>query len=300
MVTWGKQALQHLAAGLTRKSATASSSDRRPATSLALLAALLGLTVVGCSSTDMLTSQSLSTDPQAPSETTSSASAFASSKPKAAAQGFNPFSDSHTTTDTSPRQVIASPTMAEVMLTGPLPEMAWGKADAPVTLIKYASLTCPFCRRFQREIYPQLKRDYIDTGKLRFIIREFPIGRSSGNATIALRCAGPSKYLQLYSKFLEQQGNWVSQEVRIDKIHAVAAQVGLSREKFDACLKNQEMIDGLKWVKDRGRTLGIIGTPNFFIQNERVKKYLSYDELRARIDAASAGTLASATAPAGR
>lgn len=257
----------------------------------------MSLVLAGCSSTDMLTAQSLSSDPQKSSQDASPASAFGSSTAsKTQSSGFNPFSDSHTTTDTSPRQVIASPTLAEVMATGSLPEMAWGKADAPVTLIKYASLTCPFCRRFQREIYPQLKRDYIDTGKLRFVIREFPIGRTSGNAAIALRCAGPDKYLQLYSKFLEQQGSWVSQEVRLDKIHAVAQQVGLSREKFDACLKNQEMIDGLKWVKDRGRTLGIIGTPNFFIQNERVKKYLSYDELRTRIDAVSAGTLASATA----
>lgn len=170
------------------------------------------------------------------------------------------------------------------MKVGALPEMSLGREDAPVTIIKYASLTCPYCRKFQKEVFPQLKREYIDRGKVRFIIREFPIGRSSGNATIALRCARPEKYFDLYSKFLEQQGLWVSQDVRLDAIHKVAAQVGLTRAEFDGCLKNQAMIDGLEWIKDRGRTLGVIGTPNFFIQNKLVKKVLTYADLKAMID----------------
>lgn len=169
-------------------------------------------------------------------------------------------------------------------MTGSLPEMAMGRADAPVTIIKYASLTCPYCRLFHAEVFPRLKRDYIDTGRVRFIIREFPIGRSSGNATIALRCAAPDKYFELYGKFLQQQASWVSQDVRLDAIHKVAAQVGLSRAEFDACLANQDMIAGLEWIKDRGRTLGVIGTPNFFVQGRLVKKVLSYDELKAMID----------------
>lgn len=200
-----------------------------------------------------------------------------------ATEPFNPFAD-HTTSTGTGRQVIAQPTIEEVMKTGTLPEMSFGKPDAPVTLIKYASLTCPYCRQFQRDVYPRLKRNYIDTGKVRFIIREFPIGRSSGNATIALRCAAPEKYLELYSRFLEQQSAWVSQEVRLDAIHRVAAEVGLSRAEFDACLANQAMIEGLNWVKNRGRTLGVIGTPNFFVQGRLVKRVLSYDELTAMID----------------
>ena len=76
----------------------------------------------------------------------------------------------------------------------------------PVTVIKYASLTCPYCRRFHLETFPQFKREYVDSGKVRFVIREFPIGKSSGTATIALRCAGPDKYLDLYGKFLSRGG----------------------------------------------------------------------------------------------
>jgi len=196
------------------------------------------------------------------------------------------------------REVIANPSVAEIMKTGPLAEMAWGRADAPLTVIKYMSLTCPYCRKFHGEVFPAFKKRYVDTGKVRFILREFPIGRASGNATIALRCAGQDKYLDLYGKFLVQQASWVSQEVRLDAIYKVAQQVGMSRAQFDQCLQNQDMINGLKWVKDRGRTLGIIGTPNFFVDGKLVKRVLSLEDLTALVDVALAAKGASGAATA--
>lgn len=195
---------------------------------------------------------------------------------------FNPFDP--LTTAPGGREVIENPTIDDIMLAGPLPEAAWGREDAPVTIVKYASLTCPYCRRFHLETFPELKRAYIDTGKVRFIVREFPIGKSSGNATIALRCVAPGKYLDVYGKFLMQQAKWVSQEVRLDAIYSVASQVGMTRAEFDACLANRAMIDGLKWVKDRGRKLGIIGTPNFFVAGKLVKKELGMADIRALVD----------------
>jgi protein-disulfide isomerase len=205
--------------------------------------------------------------------------------------GFNPFSSAPETA-TGGREVIVNPSVAEVMQTGPLPEMSWGRKDAPVTLIKYASLTCPYCRKFQLETFPQLKREYIDTGKVRFIIREFPIGKSSGTATIALRCAPPDKYLTLYEKFLSQQSSWVSQEVRTDAIFKVAAQVGMTRAQFDSCLQNRAMIDGLSWIKDRGRKLGVIGTPNFFVNGRLVKSVIGMKEIHELVDPLLAGRVA--------
>lgn len=198
---------------------------------------------------------------------------------------LNPFSDL-TATATGGREVIANPTLAEVLepATPLLPEMSFGRPDAPVVLIKYASLTCPYCRQFHAEVFPRLKREYIDTGKVRFILREFPIGRQSGQATVALRCAAPEKYLELYGKFLTQQARWVSQEVRIDPIATVAAESGLSRSAYDACRADPKLVEGLKLVKDRGRKLGIIGTPNFFIGNKLVKKALDWPHLQAEIE----------------
>jgi protein-disulfide isomerase len=209
---------------------------------------------------------------------------------------FNPF-DHSSGPAAGGREVIANPSPAEVLQTGPLAEMSFGRADAPVTLVQYASLTCPHCKRFHAEVYPELKRAYIDTGKVRYVLREFPIGRTSGNATIALRCIAPAKYLDLYGRFMAEQASWVSQEVRLDAIFAVAAKSGLKQAEFDACLQNQAMIDGLKWVKERGRKLGVIGTPNFFVDGKLVKGTVGVKELHDLLDPALAAK-AAGNAPA--
>lgn len=187
-------------------------------------------------------------------------------------------------TATVARQVIENPSVADIMAPSPLAEMSWGRPDAPVTIVQYASLTCPHCRHFHMEVYPQLKRDFIDTGKVRYILREFPIGKMSGLATVALRCASPDKYMDLYGRFMQQQSAWVSQEVRPDAVFAIAQQVGMTRPQFDACRENHAMIENLKWVKERGRKLGIIGTPNFFVGTKLVKSVLSIDEIRAFVE----------------
>ncbi len=208
-----------------------------------------------------------------------SAYAEASAPSQNSSAPINPFADPNAPVEGG-RVVIANPTLAEVMQPGALPEMAQGNTNAPVTIVQYASLTCPHCRHFHETTYPQVKREFIDTGKVRYVLREFPIGKQSGNATIALRCAKPEKYFDLYGKFMTQQASWVSQEVRLDPIYAVAKHVGLTQPEWDACLKNQALIDALKGIKDRGRTLGIIGTPNFFVNGKLVKNELSIEDVR--------------------
>jgi protein-disulfide isomerase len=194
------------------------------------------------------------------------------------------------------REVIEKPTLADIFAPSPMPEMAWGKPDAPVTIVQYASLTCRHCKNFHETVFPELKRTYIDTGKVRYILREFPIGKTSGMATIAQRCAKPDKYLELYGKFLDQQANWVSQEVRLDPIFAVAQQVGMKRAEFDACRENQGMIEQLKWVKDRGRKLGIVGTPNYFVGDQLIKKELTMADIRALVEPRIGGVTPTAAA----
>jgi protein-disulfide isomerase len=194
------------------------------------------------------------------------------------------------------REVIEHPTLADIFAPSPIPEMSWGRPDAPVTIVQYASLTCPHCRNFHMTIYPELKRSYIDTGKVRYILREFPIGKTSGLATIALRCAPPDKYLNLYDKFMTQQSQWVSMEVRPDAIFAIAQQVGMKRAEFDACVQNQGMIENLKWVKERGRKLGVIGTPNYFVGGKLVKKELTMADIRELVAAELTGSAATAAA----
>jgi protein-disulfide isomerase len=230
---------------------------------------------------------------------TSAAAPVAAMTTESATPAFNPFSD-QAAASVGRREVIRNPTLDEVLKPGALPEMALGRKDAPVTIVQYASMTCPICRRFQAETFPQLKREYIDTGKVRFILRaEFPIGRQSGLATIALRCAPPDKYFVLYDKFMAQQPSWVSQEVRPDPIFKVAAQVGMTRAQFDSCRENRGMIAAIDGIKERGRTLGVIGTPNFFIAGKLVKQVVGMPEIRAMIDPVLAGR-ATAAVPASR
>lgn len=186
------------------------------------------------------------------------------------------------------RQVIENPTNAQVMQAGALPERSLGRTDAPVTVIKYASMTCPYCRQFHRKTFPQLKKRYIDTGQMRFILREFPIGFQSGAATIALRCVPEDKYFAVYGALMERQSEWISQAVRREPIWKIVRKFGLKRAAFDACYEDKALIANLNAVKERGRTLGVIGTPNFFVNGKLYKRVLTMTDFDQLVGGTSA------------
>ncbi len=179
---------------------------------------------------------------------------------------------------------VEPPTQEELLRAGPLGDRALGNPNAPVTVIEYASLTCPHCRNYHANVFPKVKQAYIDTGKVRYIVREFPIGRSAGNAAIINRCAPPEKYFTLLDAFLARQAEWVSQDVRLDAIYGVAKSTGMSRETFDKCLANQAMIDGLNEVKQRGRRYGVVGTPTFFVNGRKAQGAITFEEIKALIE----------------
>jgi protein-disulfide isomerase len=181
-------------------------------------------------------------------------------------------------------KALNQPAPEELLRDGPLGERSLGSKTAPVTVIEYASLTCPHCASFHRDVFPRVKREYIDTGKIRYIVREFPIGRTAGAAAIINRCGPEEKYFTLYGEFLARQKEWVSQEVRHPAIFEVAKRTGMSRETFDKCITNQTIIDGLTEVKERGRKFGVIGTPTFFANGRKAQGVVTYEEFKALVD----------------
>ena len=155
-----------------------------------------------------------------------------------------------------------------------------GSASAPATIIEYISLTCPICQAFHLTTYDRVKKELIDTGKVRFIIREYPIGRSAGAAAIIARCAPEKDFFVLYDKFLRQQNKWISQKVRPDAIYKIAAQTGMTREAFDACLVDKTIEDGLRTVKQRGREFAIGGTAKFFNNAKKAQDAVAVEQIK--------------------
>ena len=178
-----------------------------------------------------------------------------------------------------------TPVMAELMKPGALEEIVLGNPNAPGVIIEYASLSCPFCYKFHLDTFPRVPKELIKTGKVRFIIREFPIGRAAGTAAIINRCAPRKDYLTLYDKYIVQRTKWVSQEVRPDAIFKIAAQTGMTRAAFDACLADKELEKKLKEVKQRGRALGVSGTPTFFVNGKKFRGVLTFDQIKTMLAA---------------
>ena len=125
------------------------------------------------------------------------------------------------------------------MQAGPLGDMALGDEKAPVTIIEYASMTCPHCAAFHANTYPELKKRYIDTGKVRFIFREFPLDQLALAAFMLARCAGPDKYFPMIDTLFQQQKEWVVQKP-LGPLLAIAKQAGMSEQAFNECLAGQE------------------------------------------------------------
>ena len=164
-----------------------------------------------------------------------------------------------------PQALAQAPSNEELMQTGPLGEKALGNADAPVTLIEYASMTCSHCANFAVKVYPTLKSRYIDTGKVRYLLREFPLDPLAAAGFMLARCAG-DKYYEVTEALFQTQQRWAFARDPLPQLLAVAKQLGFTQQSFDECLANQKVLDGIDWVRQRGaEKFGVNSTPTFFI-----------------------------------
>jgi protein-disulfide isomerase len=178
-----------------------------------------------------------------------------------------------------PARAADDPPLADLMKPNPMGEMSLGSANAPITVIEYASMTCPHCAHFSETTFPELKKRYIDTGKVRFILREFPLDTLAAAGFILARCAGPDKYFPLVETLFASQKDWVVQRP-LGPLVAIAKQAGLTQEAFEACLDNRQLIDGIEKVRnDAAQKLGVNSTPTFFINGKRMAGALSIEEM---------------------
>jgi len=164
------------------------------------------------------------------------------------------------------------PDLAELMAPGPLEDISLGKADAPNTIVEYASMTCPHCAQFHKIVLPELQTKYIDTGQARLILREFPLDGLAVAAFMLARCAGPDRYYPMVGAMFETQQTWaVPGADGKEKLLLIAKQAGFSKEKFDQCLADKELFNKIVETRTRGNEeFGVESTPSFFVNGKRL------------------------------
>jgi len=166
-----------------------------------------------------------------------------------------------------------------------LPDMVMGDANAPVTIIEYASMTCGHCANFHKNTLPALKERYIDTGKVRMILREFPFDPRAAAAFMLARCAPQDKYYPMVSVLFEQQSTWAQAQDPRPSMLQLAKLAGFTQESFDACLSNQELLDKVSAVFEKAsKEYGVESTPTFFINGEKVTGAMPIDEMAPYIE----------------
>ena len=174
---------------------------------------------------------------------------------------------------------------SELMVAGPLGDKALGDPNAKVTVIDYASLTCSHCAHFAETTFTPFKEKYVDTGKVRFIFREFPFDPVATSAFMLARCAPADSYFPMVDLLFRQQKTWAFGDRPADALFNIVKQAGFTQESFRACLTNQQILDGVNWVQKRAADqFGVSATPTFFINGKKLSGALSLEELDQEIE----------------
>ena len=188
------------------------------------------------------------------------------------------------------RKAAADADVTELMKAGDLPDLGIGAADAKVTVVEYASMTCGHCANFHKKVFPALKTKYVDSGKVRFILREFPLDDLAAAASMLSRCAGTgadvSKSYDLTGILFEKQEDWAFQKGNpVPKLFEIAKQVGFTQESFDKCLTDQKLLEQITAQRERGsKTFGVNSTPTFFINGKRLAEGPSLEAFEKAFD----------------
>jgi protein-disulfide isomerase len=178
----------------------------------------------------------------------------------------------------------ATVNLDEFYAPGQLGERALGAADAPVTVVEYASMSCPHCAAFHTTVFGPLKSKYIDTGKVRFIFREFPHNNPGYPPAMVARCAPEGRFFDVVDAYFTRQDEWLNSPDIMQAIRAIAKEHGFTDQSFDACASNQALFEALKEGNERGGTFGVRGTPTFFINGKKFEDAPSLENLEREIE----------------
>jgi protein-disulfide isomerase len=166
-------------------------------------------------------------------------------------------------------------------------EMVLGNEKAQITVIEYASLGCPHCAQFHLGTYQEVKKNYIDTGKVKFIFRDFPLGTPALAASMISRCSGPAKYFGMIDIFFRGQKQWSQADNPMDALKKIARFGGMSATDVDDCLQNQELLNYIQnTARNGGEKHKINSTPSFIIDGEIHSGGLPYADFKKLLDKA--------------
>jgi protein-disulfide isomerase len=156
-----------------------------------------------------------------------------------------------------------------------------GEANAPITMIEYSSLSCPHCARFQKDVMPRIKQDFVDTGKVKFIPRDFPLNKPAIQAALFAHCLSPMRFFSISDVLFKTQDQWL-QEDSTEPLAQIAATAGMDRATFDACLANKDEEAKIVGTRKAGEdAFGINATPTFIINGIKLEGEQTYDDLKA-------------------
>src|SRR5438445_5000071 len=190
----------------------------------------------------------------------------------------------------SPLRLIAeamAQSAADVAKPQSLPDMALGPANAAVTITEYASMTCPHCANFNEQVFPKIKSAYIDSGKVRYVFREFPLDIKAAAGSMLARCIAKDdapKYFAVVDLLFRQQNDWVTKNTT-ETLTRIGKQAGLTQAQVEDCLKDQALLDKIAAdQKFAAEVLKVQSTPTFFINGEMLKGEQSFEEFSKRIN----------------
>ncbi len=160
-----------------------------------------------------------------------------------------------------------------------------GKADAKVTIIEYASLSCPHCAKFNAEVLPRVKSDYIDKGLVRWVYRDYPLNNPAYLAAVLAHCGSPLRYFGLVDKLFRSQDYWAVQPQPIVALKQIGVNEGIDEKTYDACLADQKLKDKIiSRLQEASTKYKVEATPSFLIGGKLYSGELPFDDLKKLID----------------